>query len=139
MTLKKKFQRHLLIERSRVRAPGSPPKKRPSWSFFLLPGAQQRLTKSLPLLRKANPGQVQVTNFQFEPFGICLPLGMRLILRSPHQSTKKRSKQKLTSFCHLKLILNFAYVGIFYFKNIVKNIKFVKFMNYNYNSLFFLQ
>ena len=36
-------------------------------------------------------------------------------------------------------ILNFAYVGIFYFKNIIKNIKFVKFMNYNYNSLFFLQ
>ena len=99
---------------------------RPSWSFFIAEDFT-KIDKSLPMFHMANPGQVQVTNFQFEPFGICLPPSMCLI------------QPFFTSFCLLKLILNFVYVGIFYFKNIIKNIKFVKFMNYNYNSLFFLQ
>ena len=51
-------------------------KKKTVLVFFIAWGSA-KIDKSLPLLRKANPGQVQVTNFQFEPFGICLPLGMR--------------------------------------------------------------
>ena len=127
MTLKKKFQRHLLISGSGVRVPGSPPKKKTISVFFLLPETLQRLSnlcpcsarrtpnksrsqtfslghsasaclpacasycaspavhqtrpyrsffiagdfakikkKSLPLLRMANPGQVQVANFRLE-------------------------------------------------------------------------
>ncbi len=67
--------RHLLASRQ------APHTTRPCWStkksplglFFLLAGTCKVKLLTLRILRMPNPGQVQVANFQFGPFGNSLP------------------------------------------------------------------